>query len=354
MALEDVVFTKKRVCFDKLISYGFSFDGEIYRYTESFLEDSFEARVSISKDGDLSACVIDLELDEEYLALRVERVVGSFVGQVREGYLEILERIAATCFETQPFSQEQTNRLAIYLTENFGDQTDSPFAKFPSFTAFRHPDNQKWYGLVGTVERSKLQLGEEEWSEEGLKEVVEIINIKVSPNDIPSLIEKTSIYPAYHMSKKSWVTVVLDGNVSDQELFELVINSRQLVAPKTVSNPNGTDYWIIPANMKNYDIDKDFAVSSQVYWHQKKSLKKGDIVLIYITAPTKAVRYICEVLKDNISDGDEKLMSIQLLKKLSDIELSLDLLKELGVTNIRGPRRLTASAISFIKKNILS
>lgn len=354
MALEDVVFTKKRVCFDKLIPYGFSFDGEIYHYTESFLEDSFEARVSISKDGHLSACVIDLELDEEYLALRVERAVGSFVGQVREGYLEILERIAATCFEAQLFSQEQTNRLAIYLTENFGDQTDSPFAKFPSFTAFRHPDNQKWYGLVGTVERSKLQLGDEEWSNEDLQEVVEIINIKVSPNDIPRLTEKNSIYPAYHMSKKSWVTVVLDGKVSDQELFELVLKSRQLVAPKTVSNPNGTDYWIIPANMKNYDIDREFAAHQTVYWHQKKSLKKGDVVLIYITAPTKAVRYICEVLDDHLAEEDGEMMLIRLRQQLSDSELTLDRLKELGVTNIRGPRRLTAPAISYLKKNVLS
>lgn len=353
MTLEDRVFAQKQVLFERLPSYGFTFDGENYRYSEAFLDGAFEAQILVSKAGQVSGRVLDLDLEEEYLALRIKGASGSFVGQVREAYLEVLNRIAESCFEAQPFIQEQTNRLARYLTLTYGDQTDNPFSKFPNFTAFRHPDNQKWYGLVGAVERSKLQLNDEKWSIDQLKEIVEVINIKVNPNDMPNLLAKPSIYPAYHMSKKSWLTIVLDGRLSDEELFELVRTSRQLVAPKTVFNPDGPDYWILPANMKNYDIDKDFAASPQVLWPQKKSIKKGDLLLIYITAPTKAVRYICRVTEVDVVDGGENMMKVQLLKQLSDSELSRDRLNELGVTNIRGPRRLTASAISYIEKKLI-
>lgn len=201
MTLEDRVFAQKQVLFERLPSYGFTFDGENYRYSEAFLDGAFEAQILVSKAGQVSGRVLDLDLEEEYLALRIKGASGSFVGQVREAYLEVLNRIAESCFEAQPFVKEQTNRLAKYLAETFGDLTDHPFSKFPNFTAFRHPDNQKWYGLIGLIERSKLQLGEEVSSEEELKEEVEIINVKVKADLIPSLVEKVSVYPAYHMSK---------------------------------------------------------------------------------------------------------------------------------------------------------
>lgn len=55
--------------------------------------------VQIDEKGQVSSQVMDLDLEEEYRAVQVPTATGSFVGQVREAYLAVLENLAATCFE---------------------------------------------------------------------------------------------------------------------------------------------------------------------------------------------------------------------------------------------------------------
>jgi predicted DNA-binding protein (MmcQ/YjbR family) len=38
-----------------------------------------------------------------------------------------------------------------------------------------------------------------------------------------------SVQPGYHLNKKHWNTIVLDGSISDDELAELIEHSHQLV-----------------------------------------------------------------------------------------------------------------------------
>lgn len=349
MSIESDFFVQKKAVPDKLLSYGFIRQESSYLYSEDLLEGNFEAYLEIFDSGQLVGGVMDKDLQEEYLPLRQEGVSGYFVGQVREAYADFLVRIADACFEKQLFRKEQTNRLANALMTSFGDEADQPFGKLPKFTAFRHPGNQKWYGLVGRVKREKLDLGQEVWSQESLEEELEIINIKVDAQDLLNLLAFPSIYPAYHMSKTSWITIVMDEGLSDKTLFDLVYKSRKLVSPKTVINPDGPEFWIIPANMKNNDIENAFAMSLELLWKQKKSMKSGDYVLIYLTAPIKAIRYLCQVLEDHLP-GD--LMKVRLIKDYTDEELSFDDLKGYGIRAIRGPRRLTASLQEKIQSDL--
>lgn len=254
-----------------------------------------------------------------------------------------------------------TFRLAHYLQATYGDIYDHPFEKYPEFSSYRYPLNHKWYALIMTVARGKLDLGDETWSKEALEQKIEIINIKVNPKDLPQLLEIRGIYPSYHMSKKSWVSLVLDETVSDDLLFSLVENSRALVAGKSLGSLSGPDYWIIPANLKYYDIDAEFAANSIINWTQKASIKVGDYVVIYITAPTCALRYLCRVLESDIPNSGyreeksiKKLMKIELLQTFSDSQFPIAVLKKCGVTNIRGPRRMTKELITLIDSNIKS
>ena len=226
MSFESDIFRKKRVVFERLVPFGFQKSQGGYEFRETILDGAFEVRVHVAADGEVSTHVIDTDLNEEYLAIHVAQAMGNFVGQVREAYLAVLERVATACFEALPFLNPQTNRLAHYLQATYGDMYDHPFEKYPDFSSFRYPDNQKWYGLVMTIARGKLDLGEEQWPQEALDDKVEIINIKVEQAKLPELIEIKGVYPSYHMNKKSWVTVVLDETVSDDLLFSLVDNSR--------------------------------------------------------------------------------------------------------------------------------
>ncbi|HEX6702656.1 MAG TPA: MmcQ/YjbR family DNA-binding protein [Gaiellaceae bacterium] len=42
-----------------------------------------------------------------------------------------------------------------------------------------------------------------------------------------------AVQPGYHLNKKHWNTIVLDGTIPDDEIVELIEHSYALVAPRT-------------------------------------------------------------------------------------------------------------------------
>lgn len=42
-----------------------------------------------------------------------------------------------------------------------------------------------------------------------------------------------AVVPAYHMNKEHWIAVILDGSMSDEEIFALIEDSFNLTKPKT-------------------------------------------------------------------------------------------------------------------------
>lgn len=61
-------------------------------------------------------------------------------------------------------------------------------------------------------------------------ESFESINLKVDPETGEELREKyASVQPGYHMNKKHWITVLIDGSIPDKKVLEWVDNSYQLV-----------------------------------------------------------------------------------------------------------------------------
>ena len=58
----------------------------------------------------------------------------------------------------------------------------------------------------------------------------ESINLKVDPEKGVELREQyPSVQPGYHMNKKHWITVLMDGSISDKNLRQWVDNSYELV-----------------------------------------------------------------------------------------------------------------------------
>jgi len=59
------------------------------------------------------------------------------------------------------------------------------------------------------------------------------VNLKCEPSRADFL---RSVYeevtPGYHMNKAHWNTVILDGGLPDEELFDMVRHSYQLTKPK--------------------------------------------------------------------------------------------------------------------------
>ncbi|MBM7635521.1 MmcQ/YjbR family DNA-binding protein [Streptococcus saliviloxodontae] len=353
MSFESDFFAKKRLVVERLESFGFIKSQDGYDYVEKIMNEAFEVHIHIDQEGNPSGRVVDCDLGEEYVALHVTQATGAFVGQVREAYQGILDRIVETCFEAQLFAKGQTNRLVDYIASTWQDPMDHPFKKFPHYASYRV--GGKWYALIFPLKMSKLGQFPSEIAERD----VEVINIKVNPDDMEGLLKQDGIYPSYHMSKKNWISIVLDDGLADDVLWELLAKSRQLVNPNRLANSDGPDYWLIPANPKYYDIDAEFAENKVIDWTQKASIKKGDYVGIYMTAPTRALRYLCRVLEADIrNDGYrdhpniQKLMRIERIKSFSEEVYTADILRDYGVTNIRGPRRMTPDLRLTLQKDI--
>lgn len=61
---------------------------------------------------------------------------------------------------------------------------------------------------------------------------VEVVNVKCDPLIIGSLRQSPGFLPAYHMNKEQWLTVLLDGTVSEKKILELIDWSYDLTDKK--------------------------------------------------------------------------------------------------------------------------
>lgn len=68
----------------------------------------------------------------------------------------------------------------------------------------------------------------------GLDEEQLSFNVKCDPDKVLELREEyPCVLPGYHMNKKHWNTIVVDGSVSTKQLKEWIDGSYELVKPKT-------------------------------------------------------------------------------------------------------------------------
>ena len=75
------------------------------------------------------------------------------------------------------------------------------------------------------ISKSKLNI-----NNEGL---VDVINLKCDPLLIGSLLFENGIHKGYHMNKNYWITLRLDGSVSEDKIKWLLDMSYNLTAPKS-------------------------------------------------------------------------------------------------------------------------
>lgn len=106
-----------------------------------------------------------------------------------------------------------------YIKQKYETEPDFPWAKYPDYIVFRHKNNRKWYGLLMKVAKNKLGL-----KGEG---TTNILNLKCDMV-MASLLNRPEIIPAYHMNKKHWITVFLDGKLPREEVYNLIDVSYEL------------------------------------------------------------------------------------------------------------------------------
>lgn len=214
---ESVFFKRKRVIMEALIPYGFVRLAEDFCFSTELLGGQFYMTVTISKEGCIHTKVIDQDSTEEYVLHRVPGAVGSFAGSVREAYENILADIAVNCFEKDIFKSEQAQELIVHVRKTYGDELEYLWQKFPDNAVWRRKETGKWYGALLTVSKRKLGIPSDE--------IVEIIDLRETPGELTALIDNNQYFPGWHMNKKNWYTMILDGSVSMGEICSRIHKS---------------------------------------------------------------------------------------------------------------------------------
>lgn len=107
-----------------------------------------------------------------------------------------------------------------YIKEKFDVFDEQLFPKYPNFSVFRHKKNKKWFALLMQLSASKLGLES--------NEMIEVLNLKCSPDLAMVLVDEDQIFKAYHMNKKHWISVNLNSKISQKTVFDLIDESFSL------------------------------------------------------------------------------------------------------------------------------
>ena len=214
------VFKNSKPVVEKLLLYGFLKKSKIYQYSTDILDGDFSLKVIVEEPDRVSTKLYDNISGELYTLHLMDSAEGPFVGQIREEYFRVLNDIFSKCFEKSIFNQEYSLEIIKYVKTKYGDDAEYLWEKFPDNAIVRRNDNKKWYLAILTVNQEKL----------GKKECknIEILDIKADKDEIPLLINNLGYFPAYHMNKKSWITVLLDGTVPLNEILKRIDKSYML------------------------------------------------------------------------------------------------------------------------------
>lgn len=223
MDIENEVFKRAVIDFNKLIPFGFKKEKEYYSISKKILDDTFRIDVFIDFNKKVTGRAFDLVFDFQYTNFRVQSQNGEFVNLIKDEFRKFLEEIKNNCTSTNYFISNQANRIASLIEKEYGDRPSFPWDDLSSSGVFRNPVNNKWYGLIMNIKKDKIAKGEEE---------VEVLNIKLDKEKIKELLTKNGYYRAYHMNKENWITIILDDTLGDKEIIDLVKESHKFTEKK--------------------------------------------------------------------------------------------------------------------------
>mgnify|MGYP000121151024 FL=1 len=112
----------------------------------------------------------------------------------------------------------KTEEIFEYVQKQYGTVPEYLWSKSPDSVVLRHK-NGKWYAVFMTVEKSKLGL-------EG-NDLVAIMDVKCDPEMTSMIIQTYGFLPGYHMNKQHWITILLDGSVSEAKTLDFLDMSYQ-------------------------------------------------------------------------------------------------------------------------------
>lgn len=210
------IFRRKKVVVEELEAYGFKKIHNTYQYDTDILNDEFHLRICVGRNKVPDTKLTENATGEEYVLYKTN-TAGKYVAVVREAVAAVLQSIADRCYEAAVFKADQSVKLIAYVREKYGDELEYLWEKFPDNAVWRRKDTEKWYGALLTVSRRKLGIQSDE--------IVEIIDLRCEPELLQNIVDNERYYPGWHMNKRHWYTIILDGSVPLEQICRKIDES---------------------------------------------------------------------------------------------------------------------------------
>lgn len=218
-------FARLRVRSSTLPAFGFhSEDGFGWLYTVPIDGTSLECHVSISAKGVVSERVLDSDSGDEYTLYRVANANGRFIGLVRKAVTSLLKRLAASCFERNVFIQNQSRELLETVRSQWGEELEFLWEDSPESAVLRRADTGKWYAVMMRLPKRKFGLADDSISE--------FILLRIPNEKRDTTLADRRFLSAFHMNKRTWFAIQLDGGVKTAEILRLTKCSRDQAVKK--------------------------------------------------------------------------------------------------------------------------
>lgn len=202
---------------EQLTKFGFLRDDVGLYLNKDILNNEFRVEIRVI-DKVFEIEVFDNNFNEIYPLFSVDSAVGELVANVRNEVEIIIKEILELSDNTEAIY----NEIIKYIKKKYSSTMVKPFRSNPNIKAFV-TDKNKWYALILDVEYNKLN------KDSSIESKVKIINLKHNTDHIPKIINERNIFPSYHMSKKHWISVVIDNNTDLNYLIQLIDISYKLV-----------------------------------------------------------------------------------------------------------------------------
>lgn len=213
------VFDKYTFSPEKAVSYGFQRDGDRYGIRKPLKEDGFYAVFCIS-EGRVEVNVYEEPDGELYLPFHAEADTGGFVSAIRAETEEVFADIVQHCFVLADVKA----LLLAYVKKRYGTEPEAPWGYLKEYHTLNTARRHKWYGLFMLIPYNYLGI-----EKEGK---IHVLNLKVKPEDIPSVIDNIHYFPSYHMNKKYWISILLDKSADVARIKALLDESYAIVEGK--------------------------------------------------------------------------------------------------------------------------
>ena len=147
-------------------------------------------------------------------------------------------------------SDSLRHEILEYSLNKYNTKPIYPWTLLPEYAVLRNESSLKWYALFMNVDGQRLGLTP--------GRIYDVIDLRCREEDISSYLGKRGFLPAYHMSKKDWITILLDGSVDLEKIIELLDISFEITRDhKDLSS--SSDY------NKSFDISNDSKYNRSFY-----------------------------------------------------------------------------------------